>query len=579
MTMLAGLLLAERDASAAAGVSRMAASLAGAVAPDLRAHGRFALTMGSRSCDRQDSGDGIVAGLAGRLHNRRELADALGVSACAFRDESLVGLAYRRWDTGAIAKMRGHFALVLWDADRERLILARDPIGLVPLYYEESRGSLAFATSLRTIAARPGFERMLNEPHFAAHLLFRQPDPHATFFAGVKRLPPGHLLTSTAGRVSVERHYAPRPAPLGSAAAPGDYAAALRDRLERAVRAAIPPDRRVGVYVSGGLDSSALTCLALRDVRDSGGVVVAASSVLPVDHQGPEVDDTPYLAALEASEPDLRVERVTGPRAGVFEDLEDGFARLGRPVNAYHYMDRALAGAVLRGRTAVVLSGLGGDSGASLRVPGGARRGPLWRRISRRLSRLRRAAPSTPAARAFASRYRGLPVRRVPDDATALQIARLSTGIGPVTEELIELHRSMGLELALPFFDLDLMEFLAAVPAAQFSHGGQDRSLLRRAMSGVLPERIRLRTDKQPYVPDFPRRVAGEAPLLAAWLAGKRGALSAYLDAGAIARSLGSARPSAGWDSWDRSLLSVGASGLVAARFLVWFDSHRGGDA
>lgn len=531
-----------------------------------------------------------VVALNGRLHHREVLADALDVAPDREPDESLIRRAYDRWGTAAIERLRGRFAVAVWDLPRRTLVLARDPIGLVPLYYHASHDRLAFSSAMATLAALPGVPRVLDDAHMAAYVLLRQADRSSTFLSGVTRLLPGHLLTYADGQATVKRHYHPRPAPLPGGASDRDYADALREKIDLALRANMPAGHRVGIYLSGGLDSSALACLALRHLRRSGESLVAVSSVLPPGHEGPETDEEPYLAALEGSQPGLHVERITAGVTGVFDDLEDGFARLWSPVNPFHYMDRALALALRRQGATVVLSGFGGDAGPSLRRPD---LGPLAsrRRLSPRawLGRARRAASrvvagrwtsvpaGSPGSRSLAARHRSLrPISR-PVDNAEYHLSRLETGIGQVGEEFIGLHASLGLDLVLPYFDLDVLEFLAGVPARQFSLENEDRSLFRRAMAGVLPDVIRTRRNKHPYVPDFPRRLDRERPALLEWLETQRhresGArLDDYLDVDRIARALGRVRPVARREEWDSRILGPASTGLVVARFLRWFE-------
>lgn len=596
MTTLAGILDLRPDAAPTGALRWMLAPVADVVAA-LAEYGPFAGALSAPRHARPPAdlltGHTTVVALKGRLHNRQMLAGALGIEADPETDASLVRRGYERWGTTAIERFRGRFAMALWDAPRGTLVLARDPIGHVPLYYHVSRDRLAFSSAVACLAALPGVSRDLNETQMAAYLLRRQPDPASTFLMAVNRLPPGHLLTFVDGQVTVRRHYFPRPAPLPAGASDRDYADALRDKIELALRAELPAGERVGIHLSGGLDSSALACLALRHVRRSNGSLVAASSVLPRGHGGPESDEESYLQVLEQAEPGLRIERVTAGDTGVFADLEDGFARLWSPVNAFHYMDRALARGLQRQGATAVLSGFGGDAGPSLRrlglpsVIGRRRLSPVaW------LGRVRRAAsraaagrwpvvtPGSPASRRLALRYRTLQTITTPEDSEAYHLSRLERGIGPIGEEFLGLHASLGLDLILPYFNLDLLEFLAAVPARQFSLENQDRSLFRRAMIGVLPEVIRTRHDKHPYVPDFPRRLDQERPRLLEWLATARqdrrfrSQLDHYVDVHRIQSALGRVRPVARREEWNRRTVDRASTGLVAARFLRWFASN-----
>jgi asparagine synthase (glutamine-hydrolysing) len=134
----------------------------------------------------------------------------------------------------------------------------------------------------------------------------------------------------------------------------------------------------------------------------------------------------------------------------------------------------------------------------------------------------------------------------------------------------------------LPYSDLDLREFLAGVPPRQFSLGGLDRSLFRRAMIGVLPEEIRTRTDKHAYVPDFAHRLIAERPRLLDWLACHRSerwgesTLADYLDLDRIETALNQLQPVTGRAAWDNRVMGIACVGPIGATFLIWL-ARQGG--
>ena len=159
-------------------------------------------------------------------------------------------------------RLRGMFAVALWDAERGRLVLARDRYGIKPLYYREADGELAFASELRAL---PRGEIDLDA--LEAFLAFNSVPGPLTIFREVRKLQPGHVLTWENGRVELTRYA--RPAPVAADECGRDEEAELveelRARLRDSVRAHLVSDVPVGVLLSGGIDSSVLAALAAEE--------------------------------------------------------------------------------------------------------------------------------------------------------------------------------------------------------------------------------------------------------------------------------------------------------------------------
>ncbi len=162
------------------------------------------------------------------------------------------------------------FALALWDSRRRRLLLARDRFGIKPLYYRVADQILSFGSELKALLRQPGFSRDLDPDALEAFLAFNSIPAPLTIFKEARKLPAGHLLTWEGGEAEISRYARPRPAPSPQVRAEGgkDLAAELRDRLRDSVRAHLVSDVPVGILLSGGIDSSALTALAAEESPD-----------------------------------------------------------------------------------------------------------------------------------------------------------------------------------------------------------------------------------------------------------------------------------------------------------------------
>jgi asparagine synthase (glutamine-hydrolysing) len=203
----------------------------------------------------------------GEIYNHAALRDELVAHGHAFRshcDTEVLAHAYEEWGDELLGRLRGMFALAIWDRSGRRLLLARDRFGIKPLFYAAHGGRIAFASELTALAHAPGFSRELDPDAIEAYLAFNSIPAPLSAYRAARKLPPGHLLDWREGRVRLARYA--RPAPAGPGAERREHADSLaaetRERLRDSVRAHLVADVPVGVLLSGGIDSSTLTALA-----------------------------------------------------------------------------------------------------------------------------------------------------------------------------------------------------------------------------------------------------------------------------------------------------------------------------
>jgi asparagine synthase (glutamine-hydrolysing) len=198
----------------------------------------------------------------GELYNYRELRRELERAGHAFRtqgDTEVLLHLYEQHGEGFAERLRGMFAVAIWDAPRRRLILARDRFGIKPLYYRHLGGELAFASELRAL---PRGE--IDPDALEAFLAFNSIPAPLTIFREARKLPAGHLLVWDDGGVRLERFA--RPAPLRERDdEEAELVEELRSRLRDSVRAHLVSDVAVGVLLSGGVDSALLAALAAEE--------------------------------------------------------------------------------------------------------------------------------------------------------------------------------------------------------------------------------------------------------------------------------------------------------------------------
>lgn len=207
----------------------------------------------------------------GEIYNYRELRDELRRRGHAFRTgsdtEVLVHLYEERGIRFAEA-LRGMFAVAIWDARCRRIVLARDRFGIKPLYYSLSATRLGFGSELKTLVADPRFRREVDPDGLEAFLAYGCIPAPLTIFRDARKLPAGSVLTwEPSAGVQIERFARPTAAPADQMRA-GDERELAREILERlrdSVRAHLIADVPVGVLLSGGIDSAALTALAAEE--------------------------------------------------------------------------------------------------------------------------------------------------------------------------------------------------------------------------------------------------------------------------------------------------------------------------
>jgi asparagine synthase (glutamine-hydrolysing) len=207
----------------------------------------------------------VVVVQNGEIYNYPELRDDLQRAGHTFRThsdtEALVHL-YEEHGTAFAERLRGMFAVAIWDASRRRLVLARDRYGIKPLYYRHAGGELRFASELRAL---PRGE--IDTDALEAFLAFNSIPAPYSIFRDVRKLPAGHTLVWENGSVTIERFARPGPTEVRG----GDEAELveeLRARLRDSVKAHLLADVPVGVLLSGGVDSAALAALAAQETAE-----------------------------------------------------------------------------------------------------------------------------------------------------------------------------------------------------------------------------------------------------------------------------------------------------------------------
>ena len=463
----------------------------------------------------------------GEIYNYRELRAELERAGHRFATQSdtevLVHL-YEQHGDGFAERLRGMFAIAVWDARRRRLVLARDAFGIKPLYYRADGADLLFASELRALPRGD-----LDPEALQAFLAFNSVPGPLSIFAGTRKLPPGHLLVWEGGKVELSRFARPAPADAVDVRREDEdeLAEELRARLRDSVRAHLIADVPVGVLLSGGVDSGLLAALAAQESAEA----VHTFSIGFEESSFDELEDARSVAAQYATD---HREVVLRPDAALLlPALAEAFDE---PFADSSALPTYLVSELAASHVKVALSGEGGDElfggyytyAADLLALRVGRLAPLARPVVERLpsssrkasfdykaKRFVRGATLPPLERhhawkeIFSPELRAELTGRTPNgDPVDLLRARFAETEGAellarlqdvdlgtylVDDLLVKTDRASmahSLEARVPYLDPLVAGLAQALPTRLKVSGLRKKRLLRKAAAPLLPRRI-----------------------------------------------------------------------------------------
>ncbi len=464
----------------------------------------------------------------GEIYNHLALREELVAKGHVFRsrcDTEVLVHGYEEWGDALCERLAGMFAFAIRDARRHRLLLARDRMGKKPVYYHEGRERFVFGSEIKSLLCDPSVPREIDDEALELYLSARYVPAPLTMFAGIRKLPPSCCAVYEDGELKIRRYWKCEFPDEPDARSGEELARELWRRLRAATEARLMADVPVGVFLSGGLDSSCIAAqmIDLRKERGEGGVKSFSVGYL-ADDGSSELDQARRVAKALGTE--HREVLVTAEDFLRF--LPDLVWHMDEPVAdaacvPLYYLSRRA-----REEVVVVLSGEGADE-----VLAGY---PIYRTMLL-LERLRGASRYAslalplvrdPKARKYLRwatlplerRYRGVSVAFTDDEkarltglppgrASARLVQRLARewaeteGLPPL-ERMLELDRRIWLpddllvkadkmtmaasqELRVPFLDHRLIEWAAGLPAHLKLRGSSGKWLLREAARDRLP--------------------------------------------------------------------------------------------
>ena len=476
----------------------------------------------------------------GEIYNFRDIQRELEQHGHRFRsrhsDIEVLVHAYEQWGEGFLARLRGMFALALWDGRTRTLIAARDRAGEKPLYWTQTAEGLRLASEVKALLVRPEVSRELDPIALDQFLTYEYVLAPRTMLKGVHKLPPAHFLRYRDGHATVHRYWDAAAVPL-RAWTDGEAAEALGAALKRAVVSQLMADVPLGAFLSGGIDSSAIVAL----MSEASSQQVNSFSIGFADGT---YNELPYARQVAALFKTNHRERTASPDlAGMFDRL---VVHLDEPFADTSLFPTFSVSELAREHVKVVLSGDGGDelfggydayqaqalaaklgwmgdalmpalAGVASALPPTEKKKGLVNKVKR----FSEGAATAPAdlghyrwmvylgarekARLYQSGLRDAlgandvyaPVREAlgrfsQDDVLNRQLyADLSLYLADdILVKVDRMSMATSLETRAPFLDGDVMELAFSMPGHLKIRNGERKWILKQAMKDVLPASI-----------------------------------------------------------------------------------------
>ncbi|MBI3878483.1 MAG: asparagine synthase (glutamine-hydrolyzing) [Verrucomicrobia bacterium] len=454
----------------------------------------------------RDASGRYVITFNGEIYNFQTLRAELAAEGETFQSQSdteVILKMYQRHGPSCVREFEGMFAFAIWDEQERTAFLARDPLGIKPLFYHERDGVLCFASEIRALLKFRQVLPRVSAPAVCDYLLFGSVQEPETMVEEVHSLPAGHYLIWKDGRFRTRPYWDVKFS--SEPFTPPQAAAAVREVLLDSVQRHFVSDVPVSIFLSGGIDSTLVLALATR-VRDARLRTFCISVDDPAFNEGDVAART--AAHFRTEHHDLRLDAPTGRHL-----LQEFLARSGQPsIDGFNTF--CVSKLAHDHGAKVVLSGLGGDElfggypsfdrvpklvganrwlglGGSLKEFGGRcverfSRGPQYRRLGSYLAGLPSAAGAywcvrgifTPhEARVLAAKYAGadgwregaihfgVPAQPTPrDEVSYLELTRYMRN--QLLRDSDKMSMAWGLELRVPYVDRKVVETVARIPAA-----------------------------------------------------------------------------------------------------------------
>lgn len=484
------------------------------------------------------SASGVLIAWDGRLDNRHELQKLLDLDDESRADVHYLCAAYDKWGHEFAQYLRGDYACSLWDGQAQRLLLMRDPFGTRPLYYG-SRGEVYYWSSeIAVVVHLIGKASIEIDDAYVAGFLTSTEEWERTPYVGIKSVPPGSVTSISASNVETKTFWRPQSRPLLNYRKDEEYEEHFRSLFRESVRRRLRVDGPVAAELSGGLDSSSVVCVADSVMREG---CVPATALVTLSHvydESTRSDERRFIRIVEdhRGKPGYHIRESDYPLIEPFDP--DTPLYLPNPLHCFAGTWRGMQQAMSEMGARVLLSGQGGDHVfqnettsipllAELLIEG--RLSLFWQHLQKWTTATRanyvsllwesvvwpflplrirtRCCPSDLKVpvwfdRSFVKKW-GCQERVLARTATPVfskptlqrKLSLIYDAISLISPSYY--RERFCVDIAYPFLDQDVVEFLLAVPTDQKMRPGESRSLQRRSMRPYLPAEIHSRRGKR----------------------------------------------------------------------------------
>jgi asparagine synthase (glutamine-hydrolysing) len=481
------------------------------------------LCTGSQPMFNEDGSVAVI--LNGEIYNYRELRAGLEANGHVFHstsDTEVIAHLYEDFGDQLFTRLNGMFAIAIWDRTRRRLVAGRDRLGEKPLLYHEGRHGLVLASEVKAVLEFPGVPRDVDEASLALYFTSMYVPAPRSIFRSIRKLLPGHFLTFDGQRLDIQRYWQ-LSNDVDRTAKEGDLVDEFKSLFADAVKMRMVADVPLGVFLSGGIDSSAVG--AYMALAHSGPVRTFTVGFAD------EVDERPYARLVAERYRTVHQELLVEAR--LEDEFEKIFGYLDEPFGDSSVVPTHVISRAAREHVKVILTGDGGDelfAGYPMYVDqkyriGGRPRSVLTRRANALAMRIAGTdwvsrMHNGHSARAFASWhdtrsiFRGGELREAMKQPPALDPARMFSerlaehggGADSLTTAFLydlefylpdDLLKKVdmasmraSIECRAPFLDHRLVEWAMRLPPGFKLRGDVTKAFLKQALSDVLPEPI-----------------------------------------------------------------------------------------
>jgi asparagine synthase (glutamine-hydrolysing) len=519
----------------------------------------------------------------GRLDNRKELIHLLGDSVTENHTDATIVLgAYLKWGLGFLSRLVGDYAFALWDPITQMLHLARDPIGTRTLYYHTNHARIFWSSILESILNLGEVPLKIDDEYIADYLAIYQPRPHLTPYKNIYAVEPGKVVTVHNGNIKIQKYWDIDVHHEIRHKNDAEYEEHFLHLFKEAIHCRLRAEGPVYAELSGGLDSSSIVCMADKLMAEGETEASNLTTVSYLTKSALEADEGKYINYLERKLGKKGVHLYQDPYYLHLASPNGHFRSKPTTALCSHGRTDELCSEMSKNRARVLLSGLGGDQVLwSTPDPSPELSDLLYQaklmQLHRRL-RVWSPALKKPYIHVFwreallpllpeniRSRYRNVMkppewlnskfVRRLnipdrnpsPPDLLGFPLPggriRSSKLMYIITDICEGYYRDLKtIEIRYPFLHLPLVKFLLLVPFEQQLKPGETRSLQRRALRTVAPEKLLRRKGKGTISDDVYNGIVREWPKIEKLFVDARVCSREYVDFAALRSAFNTAR-------------------------------------